>query len=201
MPYLFYSLYTKISSQLERGLMSRREKTTQVIQDTIGKWLRVRETGASLVAQLVKNPLAMQGTWVRSLGWEDPLEKGKATHSSILAWTIPWTVHGIAKSRTQLSNFHFQRRLSRGVFLSQVVVSFLLGGLVCNRQLRRCTQGQYPQHTENFIFMPGGQVVRYHSMRDGRHGRREPDVVSTVRAQDFAGRKFGLSGCICGLNP
>ena len=65
--------------------MSRREKTTQVIQDTIGKWLRVRETGASLVAQLVKNPLAMQGTWVRSLGWEDPLEKGKATHSSILA--------------------------------------------------------------------------------------------------------------------
>ena len=41
---------------------------------------------ASLVAQLVKNPLAMQETWVRSLGWEDPLEKGKATHSSILAW-------------------------------------------------------------------------------------------------------------------
>ena len=47
---------------------------------------------ASLVAQLVKNPPAMQETWVRSLGWEDPLEKGKATHSSILAWRIPWTV-------------------------------------------------------------------------------------------------------------
>ena len=47
---------------------------------------------ASLVAQLVKNPLAMQETWVRSLGWEDPLEKGKATHSSILAWRIPWAV-------------------------------------------------------------------------------------------------------------
>ena len=46
---------------------------------------------ASLVAQLVKNPLAMQETWVRFLGWEDPLEKGKATHSSILAWRIPWT--------------------------------------------------------------------------------------------------------------
>ena len=44
------------------------------------------------VAQLVKNPPAMQETWVRSLGWEDPLEKGKATHSSILAWRIPWTV-------------------------------------------------------------------------------------------------------------
>ena len=47
--------------------------------------------GASLVAQLVKNPPAVQETWVRSLGWEDPLEKGLATHSSILAWRIPWT--------------------------------------------------------------------------------------------------------------
>ena len=46
---------------------------------------------ASLVAQLVKNPSAiMRETWVQSLGWEDPLEKGKATHSSILAWRIPW---------------------------------------------------------------------------------------------------------------
>ena len=47
---------------------------------------------ASLVAWLVKNPPAMQEIWVQSLGWEDPLEKGKATHSSILAWRIPWTV-------------------------------------------------------------------------------------------------------------
>ena len=47
---------------------------------------------ASLVAQLVKNPPAVWETWVRSLGWEDPLEKGKATHSCILAWRIPWTV-------------------------------------------------------------------------------------------------------------
>ena len=46
----------------------------------------------SLIAQLVKNPPAMQETWVLSLGWDDPLEKGKATHSSILAWRIPWTV-------------------------------------------------------------------------------------------------------------
>ena len=45
---------------------------------------------ASLLAQLVKNPSAMWGTWVRSLGWEDSVEKGKATHSSILAWRIPW---------------------------------------------------------------------------------------------------------------
>ena len=47
---------------------------------------------ASLGAQLVKNLPAMRETWVRSLGWEDPLEKGKAIHSSILAWRIPWTV-------------------------------------------------------------------------------------------------------------
>ena len=47
---------------------------------------------ASLVAQLVKNLPAMQETWVQSLGWEDTLEKGMATHSSILAWRIPWTI-------------------------------------------------------------------------------------------------------------
>ena len=46
---------------------------------------------ASLMAQTVKNLLAMQETWVLSLGWEDPLEKEMATHSSILAWRIPWT--------------------------------------------------------------------------------------------------------------
>ena len=48
--------------------------------------------GASLVAQMVKNPPAMWETWVLSLGWEDPLEKGKATLSSILAWKIPRTL-------------------------------------------------------------------------------------------------------------
>ena len=47
---------------------------------------------ASLVAQLVKNLPAMRETWVRSLGWEDPLEEGMTTHSSILIWRIPWTV-------------------------------------------------------------------------------------------------------------
>ena len=46
---------------------------------------------ASLVAQLVKNLPAMQETWVQSLGWEDPLEKGMAMHSSFLAWRIPWS--------------------------------------------------------------------------------------------------------------
>jgi len=66
------------------------------------RWIRVR---ASLVAQTVKNVPAMWKTWVGPLGWEDPLEKGNATHSSILAWKIPmdrgaWraTVHGVAES-------------------------------------------------------------------------------------------------------
>ena len=63
------------------------------------RWL----SWASLVAQLVKNPPTIRETWVRSLGWEDPLEKVMATHSSILAWRIPWTV----KSQTQLSDFFF----------------------------------------------------------------------------------------------
>ena len=48
--------------------------------------------GLPLVAQLIKNQPAMWETWVQTLGWEDPLEKGTATHYSILAWRIPWTV-------------------------------------------------------------------------------------------------------------
>ena len=55
----------------------------------------------SLVTQLVKNPPAMLETWVRSLGWEDPLERGKATHSSILAWRIPWTVSSMGSQRVR----------------------------------------------------------------------------------------------------
>ena len=60
---------------------SRRERS---------RWLQVR----LLEAQLVKNRLTMRETWVRSLGWEDPLEKGKATHPCILAWRIPYSPWG-----------------------------------------------------------------------------------------------------------
>ena len=52
------------------------------------------------VAQLVKNPPAMQETWVRSLSWEDPLEKGKATYSSILVWRTPWTVWSVGSQES-----------------------------------------------------------------------------------------------------
>ena len=65
----------------------------------------------SLATQMLKNLPAMQETWFQSLGWEDPLKKGMAIHSSILAWRIPWIeetgglhiVHGVAKSQTQLN--------------------------------------------------------------------------------------------------
>ena len=67
-----------------------------------------QKSWASLVAQLEKNPLAMQETWVRSVGWEDSLEKGKATHSSIgLVNSMDCIDHGVAKSHTRLSDFHF----------------------------------------------------------------------------------------------
>ena len=51
-----------------------------------------KATWASLVAQMVKHLSAMRVTWIQSLGWEGPLEKGKATHPSILAWRLPWTI-------------------------------------------------------------------------------------------------------------
>ena len=72
-----------------------------------------RVNWASLVAQVGKNPRARQETQVRSLDWDGPLEDGTVTHSSTLAWRIPWTgawwaaVQGVAKSRTRLSDQHF----------------------------------------------------------------------------------------------
>ena len=80
-------------------------KNTPAMQETLG-WespglgrpagegigYPLQDPWAFLMAQLVKNPSAMWETWVQSLGWEDPLEKGKATYSSIFAWRIPWTL-------------------------------------------------------------------------------------------------------------
>ena len=71
----------------------------------------IKETNASLIAQLVKNPPAMQKTLVQFLDWEDPLEKGKATHCSILAWRILRT--GVSKSWMQLSNSYFLSKEAR----------------------------------------------------------------------------------------
>ena len=71
----------------------------------------LQRSWASLVAQLGKSPPAMWETWVGSLGWEDPLDKGKATHPSILAWRIPWTVLSMGLQRIGqdwvIFTFHF----------------------------------------------------------------------------------------------
>ena len=76
-------------------------------QSLTSLFVRIMGIRVSLVAQLLKNPLAVQETWVQTLGLEDPLEEGVATHPSILAWRIPmnrgaWraTVYGVTKSQT-----------------------------------------------------------------------------------------------------
>ena len=84
-----------------------------------GAWRQIGScqavVGVTLVSQTGKNLPAMQETWVRSLGWEDPLEKGVATCSSILGWRIPWSeepsrlyiVHGVSNNWTWPSNWFF----------------------------------------------------------------------------------------------
>ena len=89
-------LITSLIAQLVKNLPAMKE--TRVFDSGLGKFAGegigypLQYSWASLVDQLVKNPTAMQETWDPSLGWKDPLENGKATHSSILAWRIPWTV-------------------------------------------------------------------------------------------------------------
>ena len=89
----------------------------------------LRYSWVSLVAQLVKTPPIMSRTWVQSLSWEDPLKKGKAIHSSILAWRIPCIVRGLAKSPTRLSDFHFhlwKYLYERHFFFSFIFISWRL---------------------------------------------------------------------------
>ena len=81
---------------------------------------------------MVKNPPAMRETWVQSLGWEDPLEEGMATHSSILAWRIPmdrgaWraAIHGIAKNWTRLSDSGQHSTAQEGPLKSYLMVRSL----------------------------------------------------------------------------
>ena len=85
--HLWASLVSQLVKKIDPHLISESGRSTG---ERIGYPLQY--SWPSLVAQLVKNPPAIQETWVQSLGWEDPLEKGMATHSSILAWRILWTV-------------------------------------------------------------------------------------------------------------
>ena len=104
------------------------------------------------MAQLVKNLPAKQETWVRSLDWEDPLEKGEVTHSSILAWRIPWTytVCGVAKSQTKLSDFHFS--------LSSQLCHFLAGRLFCGFGTRQ-RPGREAKTMDMVAFSPRSQLA------------------------------------------
>ena len=90
-----HKLWASLIAQLVKNLPAKQE--TLVIPGSgrsagEGIGYPLQYCRASLVAQLVKNLPAMQETWVQSLGWEDPLKKGKDTHSSILAWRISWIV-------------------------------------------------------------------------------------------------------------
>ena len=81
-------------------------------------WENWTASGRRMIAQLVKNPPATWEIWVRSLGWEDPLENGEATNSSILAWRIPWTIRSMGSQRVghnwatfiySLTQYHIQK--------------------------------------------------------------------------------------------
>ena len=110
---------------------------------------------------MVKNPPAMQETWVRSPGWEDPLEKGKATHSSILAWRILWTdepggLHEVAKSQTPLSEEHF-------TFLTSVNDCWKNQQLDCTQT---CAHIHTHTHTHT-LFSRFSSIMIYHRVLNG----------------------------------
>ena len=128
----------------------------------------------------------MRETWVRSLGWEDTLEKRKATHSNILAWRIPWTVQftGVTKSWTQLSNFHFQG-FPGGSDGKESACN--MGGLGLILGLERCRgQGcdnplQYSclenPHGQRSLQSMGSKRVRH--QRVTQHSKRQHILVDT----------------------
>ena len=109
---------------------------------------------------MVKNPPAMQETWVRSLGWEDPLEEGMATHSSILDWRIPmdrgtwWaTAHGVPKSQERISTAQHRSRCALAVLLG-----YLVQFLVCsNSYLVKHVIKGISEWASSHIFKPGGR--------------------------------------------
>ena len=97
-----HTVWSKVVSFRVRYYINFKEKEHWALESF---WRALREyfwhifIWASLVAQLVKNLPAIRETWLWSLGWEDPLEKGKATHPSILAWRIPWAVYTMGSQR------------------------------------------------------------------------------------------------------
>ena len=110
------SLVFWVDTELRLKIMSLRTGSATSWVCVIGKgihcsghsWFLICKMGASLVAQLEKILPAMQETWVQSLGWKDPLEKGKATHSSILAWRISWTAQRVTHDWATFTSLYLQ---------------------------------------------------------------------------------------------
>ena len=121
---------------------------------------------ASFVPQLVKNPPAMQETWVRPLGWENPLEKGKATHSSILAWRTPWTIQSMGLQRVghDRATFSFTGEClllaiipgSLGVRVKDADLSHQERGVMCSHG--RCQLPQEGARTASCLLPEGRQA-------------------------------------------
>ena len=88
------------------------------------------------MAQLLKNLPAMWETWVQSLGWEDPLEKGKATHSSILAWRIPWTVYSMGSQRVGY-NWGLKKAINEGLRESEKMLLKIRRNIVMWQQVEQ----------------------------------------------------------------
>jgi len=95
----------------------------------------VQYSWASLVVQLVKNPPAIRETWVWSLGWEDTLEKGTATHSSILAWRILWTIQsvGLQRVRHDFYSQTYKRLHTKGNHKQNEKTTYGLGENICKQ--------------------------------------------------------------------
>ena len=115
-------------------------------------------SSASHVAHLVKNLPAMQETWVQSLHWEDPLEKGRATHSSILAWRIPWTIQSMGSQRVGHDWATYVHMLSKRCISN--LTQLLLGLVIIKSSYQRRT----------FIFLltlltfDKGMILRQHQL-------------------------------------
>ena len=130
-PFLFAS-YLKVHSSVGKELACNSGDPSLIpgLERYTGEGIGypLQYSWASLVAQLVKNPPAMWETWVRSLGWEDPLEKGKERKSSILAWRIPWTIQSMGLQRVghDWVTFTFTSLKYCGIRLPNVYSPFLI---------------------------------------------------------------------------
>ena len=127
---------------------------------------------------MVKNPPAMQETWVQTLGWEGPLEKETATHFSVLAWRNPWTEESgrlqsmVAKSRTWLSDFHFFMFLILAASLSPYLIQDVKHEALdkmFSKQLLMFSFQIHPRITTNsfrwplsFYFLKTGTINAFH---------------------------------------